>query len=104
MRDFTTALLCRLIALYRLLFGPVKIFFGLQGWCRYTPTCSRYAEEALREWGPARGSLLAARRICRCHPWGGHGPDPVPLNTKKGFPTAPKSGDSGPYCVKLPPS
>ncbi len=104
MRNRIVALLCRSIALYRLLFGPIKIFFGLQGWCRYTPTCSRYAEEALQEWGLARGSLLAIRRICRCHPWGPYGPDPVPLNPKKGHPDAPKSGDSGLRCVKLPPS
>ncbi len=46
--------------------------------CRYTPTCSEYALEALRQHGVVRGSVLAARRICRCHPWGGSGYDPVP--------------------------
>lgn len=50
--------------------------------CRYTPTCSQYAIEALRIHGPLRGSWLALRRILRCHPWGGCGYDPVP---KKGF-------------------
>ncbi|HEX6560146.1 MAG TPA: membrane protein insertion efficiency factor YidD [Longimicrobiales bacterium] len=46
--------------------------------CRYTPTCSRYAQDALRKYGPLKGSWLAFRRILRCHPWGGHGYDPVP--------------------------
>jgi putative membrane protein insertion efficiency factor len=46
--------------------------------CRYLPTCSEYAVEAIRGHGPVRGSRLAARRILRCNPWGSHGIDPVP--------------------------
>ena len=46
--------------------------------CRYTPTCSQYAIEALRLHGPLRGSWLAIRRSLSCHPWGGSGYDPVP--------------------------
>lgn len=47
--------------------------------CRYWPSCSEYAIEALQLHGPARGSWLALKRVCRCHPWGGHGLDPVPI-------------------------
>ena len=46
--------------------------------CRYWPSCSTYAVEALEVHGAARGRWLAVRRLCRCHPWGGHGVDPVP--------------------------
>ncbi|MBQ7442246.1 MAG: membrane protein insertion efficiency factor YidD [Bacteroidaceae bacterium] len=46
--------------------------------CRFTPTCSQYAIEALRKHGPIKGTYLAVRRILRCHPWGGYGYDPVP--------------------------
>lgn len=46
--------------------------------CRYDPTCSAYAIKALRRYGAAKGSWLALKRIARCHPWGGHGYDPVP--------------------------
>lgn len=46
--------------------------------CRFTPTCSQYAVEALQKHGPVKGLYLAVRRILRCHPWGGSGYDPVP--------------------------
>ncbi len=44
--------------------------------CRFTPTCSQYAVEALRKYGAARGTVLAVWRVLRCNPWGGHGYDP----------------------------
>jgi len=46
--------------------------------CRYTPTCSQYALEAIKKHGPFKGLWLAIKRILRCHPWGGSGYDPVP--------------------------
>jgi hypothetical protein len=46
--------------------------------CRFTPTCSEYARQALLKHGPFKGLWLAIRRILRCHPWGGSGYDPVP--------------------------
>lgn len=46
--------------------------------CRFTPTCSQYAKEAIQKHGPLRGLYLAIRRLLRCHPWGGCGYDPVP--------------------------
>ena len=66
-------LLSGLIWSYRLLLSPV-----LPPCCRFTPTCSAYALEALRRHGPIRGSWLTLHRIARCHPWGGDGYDPVP--------------------------
>ena len=50
--------------------------------CRFDPTCSAYALDALEHHGAVRGSWLAVRRISRCHPWGGQGWDPVPQNLR----------------------
>jgi uncharacterized protein len=46
--------------------------------CRYQPSCSAYAITAIERYGAARGGWMALKRICRCHPWGGQGADPVP--------------------------
>lgn len=62
-----------LVNLYRIAISP-----WLGGNCRFQPTCSEYAIEALQTHGVLRGSWLAARRIVRCNPWGGSGYDPVP--------------------------
>jgi hypothetical protein len=63
---------------YQLLLSPM-----LGQKCRFYPTCSNYAIEALRVHGAARGTLLAARRVCRCHPWNPGGVDFVPPPTDK---------------------
>jgi len=62
-----------LIRLYQKFLSPL---LGAQ--CRYTPTCSQYAVEALRKYGIFKGGWLAFKRILSCNPWGGHGHDPVP--------------------------
>lgn len=46
--------------------------------CRYIPTCSQYSLEAIHTYGACKGSWLTLNRLCRCHPWGGYGYDPVP--------------------------
>jgi putative membrane protein insertion efficiency factor len=67
------------IRAYKLTLSPL---IGRQ--CRYLPTCSAYAEEALFRHGPWRGGMMSARRLCRCHPFGGSGYDPVPpVETRK---------------------
>jgi len=70
-------LLAHIVALpvrgYRLIFSP---WVGMN--CRYQPTCSAYALEALEKYGALKGSWLAFRRILRCHPFGGSGHDPIP--------------------------
>lgn len=60
-----------LVRLYQVVLSP-----HFPSSCRYTPTCSEYAVEALRRYGAVRGTILAGHRILRCHPWGGHGYDP----------------------------
>ena len=62
-----------LIKFYQVCISPLK-----PASCRFTPTCSQYAIEAFRKYGPLKGFYLAAKRILRCHPWGGSGYDPVP--------------------------
>jgi hypothetical protein len=70
------------VAVNRLLLGLIWLYqaarMGRPSPCRFTPTCSVYAAEALSTHGPARGLWLTVRRLARCHPWGGFGPDPVP--------------------------
>lgn len=66
-------LLLALIAFYRTCISPL-----LPPACRYTPTCSQYAKEAIQKYGAFKGGWLAFKRILRCNPWGGSGYDPVP--------------------------
>ncbi len=65
-----------LIRVYQLVVSP-----WIPAACRFTPTCSTYAREAIERYGARRGGWFALRRLARCHPWGGHGYDPVPLPT-----------------------
>ena len=76
-RNLWVAVPIALIRLYQYTLSPV-----LPRTCRYHPTCSAYAIEALGRHGVARGGWLALRRILRCHPWGGQGFDPVPERHK----------------------
>ena len=69
MRFFALAL----IRFYQACLSPV-----LPSSCRFYPTCSTFAYEAVGKWGSWRGIELTARRLLRCRPWGGHGYDPVP--------------------------
>jgi len=69
--------------LRRILIGVIRVYqMAISPWtpaaCRFTPTCSRYAMDAIDTHGVARGGLLAVKRVGRCHPWGGFGMDPVP--------------------------
>ncbi|MDO4248017.1 MAG: membrane protein insertion efficiency factor YidD [Neisseria sp.] len=66
-------LILGLIQFYRYAISPL-----IPPRCRYTPTCSQYALEAVSKYGAIKGGWLAFKRIIRCHPWGGHGHDPVP--------------------------
>lgn len=67
------AILVGLISAYRYAISP---FLGRN--CRFEPSCSEYAANAIREHGALRGTWLGARRVCRCHPWHDGGYDPVP--------------------------
>lgn len=75
-------ILILIVRLYQLTISPL-----LGANCRYSPTCSAYAIEAIQVHGPFKGSWLGLKRISSCHPWGGHGYDPVP-NAKQKKPDA----------------
>ena len=73
MADLYARLIYGALRAYKLILSP---WIGRQ--CRFTPTCSQYAAQALVDHGPARGAWLAIKRVCRCRPLGGWGYDPVP--------------------------
>jgi putative membrane protein insertion efficiency factor len=76
-------ILIGMIRIYQWLLSPIKnVLFGPAGRCRFSPTCSCYAAEALRNHGVLVGSWLTLKRIVRCNPWGGAGHDPVPEKFK----------------------
>ncbi|MGH9385999.1 MAG: membrane protein insertion efficiency factor YidD [Vicinamibacterales bacterium] len=62
-----------LISAYKLLLSPL-----FAGSCRFVPSCATYSAEAITRFGALKGGWLGAKRLCRCHPLGGHGLDPVP--------------------------
>jgi len=67
----------------QLIILPIKLYKGilspyLRRACRYSPTCSEYTIQAIQKYGPLKGIRLGVLRIMKCHPWGGHGYDPVP--------------------------
>lgn len=62
-----------MIKIYQLVISPL-----LMPSCRYVPSCSQYGIEAIKKHGPLKGGYLALKRLLSCHPWGGHGHDPVP--------------------------
>jgi putative membrane protein insertion efficiency factor len=64
--------------LHALVRGYQYVRGGRPSPCRFVPTCSNYALDSLEEHGAIRGAWLSLRRLTRCHPWGGHGWDPVP--------------------------
>ena len=73
MYKFLASILIIPIKAYQILISPL-----LGPSCRFTPTCSQYAIEAIQKYGPIKGSWLTFKRIIKCHPWGGCGHDPVP--------------------------
>jgi putative membrane protein insertion efficiency factor len=76
-------LLIGLIRIYQWGLSPLKsVLFGPSGRCRYSPSCSCYAVEAIQNHGIIHGLWLSLKRIARCHPWGGEGYDPVPSRSK----------------------
>lgn len=73
MKRIFSLLLIVPIKIYQIIISPL-----LGPSCRFTPTCSQYAIEAIQKYGPFKGSWLSFKRILKCHPWGGSGYDPVP--------------------------
>ena len=73
MKKVPGIILVSFIKMYKMTLSP---FIGNS--CRYQPTCSQYGTEAIQKHGALKGSWLTAKRVCSCHPWGGHGYDPVP--------------------------
>jgi putative membrane protein insertion efficiency factor len=84
-----TVLLLGVLRVYRLLLSPALTWLlePMGMGCRFTPSCSRYASEAIAEHGPFKGTRMAFQRLCRCNPWGNSGYDPVPR-------AAPSTGDA----------
>ena len=72
MRKIISYLLNFIIMIYQRMISPL-----LPPTCRYTPTCSEYAKEAINKYGAYKGLYLVTKRLLTCHPWGGQGEDPL---------------------------
>ncbi|MEN9370342.1 MAG: hypothetical protein RI952_1207 [Bacteroidota bacterium] len=72
MLKLLSSLIIGFFRLYQLLISPI-----LPNVCRYNPTCSTYGIQAVKKYGAFKGTYLALKRIATCHPWGGHGHDPL---------------------------
>lgn len=73
LKSVVSRLFILMIRFYQLSISPI-----LGQNCRYDPTCSQYSIEAINKYGPFKGGWIGLKRILSCHPWGGHGHDPVP--------------------------
>lgn len=83
-KTFSGAIARGVVRVYQLTLSPFLLWLGGPGaGCRFEPSCSRYFVEAVETHGALRGALFAAKRIGRCHPWGGCGCDPVPPREMK---------------------
>lgn len=78
MRSILESVLVFSLQFYRWVVSPAKNALIGGPCCRFTPSCSSYALDAIRAHGPFRGSRMAVHRVCRCHPWSAGGHDPVP--------------------------
>lgn len=85
--NLTQHMLVAGLRVYQHTISPLQGFvFGPLARCRFQPSCSQYAIDAIQEHGALRGSWLAVKRLARCHPWGGSGWDPVPRKHPEGAP------------------
>jgi len=82
-KDQTVKRVMEYVILGLIRFYQVGISPYYQASCRHQPTCSQYTIEAIHSWGLMKGLIMGLRRILRCHPWGAHGYDPVPIKEKE---------------------
>ena len=97
--NWLRSIACFPIRVYQWILSPLKqALLGPGSGCRYQPTCSNYAIEAIQRHGIWKGLWLGTRRILRCHPWGGHGWDPVPPGKDQKHPEPDHQASMDPSC------